>query len=219
MPASSTRATTPSACRCRSSGLLFDQQWGLLIAAPIYVLTAVGLFALWGTPGRRHLLVWLLVLSVPYFLLVAEYRQWWGEWCPPARYLATLAPLGALPLAVTLQALGRRLAYLGLFALLTVVGWLEMLGLMLDPHAMWNQPDGKSVLFTWLDTQIHVNLVPHLPAVVPWSWDHAAEMRWDLLFAWTGVAAVVVAAGCLMLVEHRAAERRRLALARMRPAE
>jgi hypothetical protein len=200
-------------------GLLFDQQWGLLIAAPVYVLALVGFVALWVTPSKRAQAAWLLAVCVPYFLLVAEYRQWWGEWCPPARYLATIGPLMALPLAQTLLVLGRRLSYIVLFYGLTFLGWLTMVGMIAYPHAFWNQPDGKSVLFTWVNEQFHFNLVPHLPAVVLWSWDHAYPMRWDLLLAWTGIAAIIVVAGLLMLQETRAEIDRRFAFRNYRPAQ
>ena len=73
---------------------LIQRRWPTWLALSIMV---VGLVALWGAPRKHTLAVWLLVCIVPYYLLVAEYRQWWGEWCPPARYLATLTPLLALP--------------------------------------------------------------------------------------------------------------------------
>ena len=44
-----------------------------------------------------------------------------GKWCPPARYLATLTPLLALPLAQTLLVLRRSTVYKIVFGLLTVV--------------------------------------------------------------------------------------------------
>ena len=71
-----------------SAGLLLDQQWGLLIAAPAYVLAlaaalAAARSAVWG-PGTGAAR-WAAGVVVPYLALIAGYSVWWGEWCPPAR--------------------------------------------------------------------------------------------------------------------------------------
>ncbi len=180
-------------------GLLFDQQWGLLISAPIYILAFVGLVAMRRAPGGRVLLRWLLLAVVPYLLLIAFYRQWWGEWCPPARYLAPITPLLALPLAQALLALRRSVLYNLLFGGFTAVGWAIMAGFLAHPHSLWNQPNGKSDLFVWLAAQSRLDLVPHLPAVVLWFFDHHFLIRWELLVAWAVLGLAVVLAGLLLL--------------------
>lgn len=180
-------------------GLLFDQQWGLLMAAPVYILAFVGLVAMRRAPDGRMLLRWLLFAVVPYLLLIAFYRQWWGEWCPPARYLAPITPLLALPLAQALLVLRRSVLYNALFGLFTAGGWAIMAGFLLHPHSLWNQPNGKSNLFVWLAAHSRLNLVPHLPAVVLWFFDHRFTIRWELLIAWAVFGAAIVLAGLLLL--------------------
>jgi len=184
-------------------GLLFDQQWGLLMAAPVYVLAFVGLVAMRRAPGGRVLLRWLLFAVVPYLLLIAFYRQWWGEWCPPARYLAPITPLLALPLAQALLALRRSVLYNALFGLLTAGGWAIMAGFLAHPRSLWNQPNGKSDLFVWLAAHSRLDLVPHLPAVVLWFFDHRFAIRWELLIAWAVFGAAIVLAGLLLLANTR----------------
>ena len=184
-------------------GLLFDQQWGLLMAAPVYVLAFVGLVAMRRAPGGRVLLRWLLLAVVPYLLLIAFYRQWWGEWCPPARYLAPITPLLALPLAQALLALRRSVLYNALFGLLTAGGWAIMAGFLAHPRSLWNQPNGKSDLFVWLAAHSRLDLVPHLPAVVLWFFDHRFAIRWELLIAWAVFGAAIVLAGLLLLANTR----------------
>src|SRR5215212_9686470 len=49
-----------------SVGLLLDQQWGLLIYAPIFVLAIVGAAAMWRQPAQRMTLCWLALLVAPY---------------------------------------------------------------------------------------------------------------------------------------------------------
>jgi hypothetical protein len=185
-------------------GLLIDQQWGLLIAAPVYLLAFVGMAALWMTPGQRATAGWLLFALIPYYLVVAEYRQWWGEWCPPARYLATIAPLLALPLAQGLLALQRSRLYNVLFGFLAALGWAYMAGLLAHPRSFWNHPSGQSDLFLWVSKEFHLNLVPVFPAIVPWSWDHTAPIKWGLVIGWGAIALVIFLAGLLLLQESRA---------------
>jgi len=126
-------------------GLFLDEQWGLLIHAPIYLLTAVGLGVLWRT--RRNDLLALLAVALPYLALVAFYRVWWGEWGPAARYLAPLAPLAIAPLAAW-AAQVRRVVAVAAVGLLALPGFAIMAGFLAAPQLMYNQPDGFNALFS-----------------------------------------------------------------------
>jgi len=79
-------------------GLLFDQQFGVLTTAPIYVAAAIG----WVVLLRRNarLAVELLLIVVPYTITVASYAMWWAGSAAPARFLVSILPLAALPIAV-----------------------------------------------------------------------------------------------------------------------
>lgn len=126
-------------------GLFLDEQWGLLIHAPIYLLTAVGLGVLWRT--RRTDLLALLAVALPYLALVAFYRVWWGEWGPAARYLAPLAPLAIVPLAAWAVRVRRPVAITAI-GLLALPGLAIMGGFLAAPQLMYNQPDGFNALFS-----------------------------------------------------------------------
>jgi hypothetical protein len=129
-------------------GLLLDEQWGLLIHAPIYLLTALGLGALWRR--RRGDAVALLAVALPYVALVAFYRVWWGEWGPAARYLAPILPLAIAPLACWASAAHRAIVVPAV-TLLGLPGLIVMGGFLADPQLMYNQPDGHNALFTaWI---------------------------------------------------------------------
>jgi hypothetical protein len=187
-------------------GLLFDQQWGLLIAAPIYLLAAVGLAAMRRAPGGRAGLWWLLAVTVPYIGLITVYLQWWGEWCPPARYLAPVVPLLAWPLAQGLTALRNSTIYNLLFGFLTAPGWAVMVGMILHPRSMWNHPNGQSNLLAWVASQTHLDLSPHIPAIATWFYYHTygkpspVPLSWPLVAAWSGLALAILMAGLLLLV-------------------
>jgi streptogramin lyase len=149
--------------------LLFDRQMGLLIFAPIYLLAAVGLIALFQSrrPADRRLLAVLGLVALPYLGLITAFEFWNGLWCPPARYLLTLAPLLAAPLAMSLAALAGSWLYKLLYALLALPGWGVMAILMADPRLLW--PNVK--LLGWLaespQSPLRVDLRPLVPTFPP----------------------------------------------------
>jgi hypothetical protein len=126
-------------------GLFLDEQWGLLIYAPLYLLAGVGLIALW--QRRREEARALLAVILPYLAMIAFYRVWWGEWGPPARYLAPIAPLAIAPIAYLARTLRRPVAIPGI-ALFALPGFAMMAGFLKFPQLMYNQPNGHSALFT-----------------------------------------------------------------------
>ena len=159
-------------------GSLVDQQWGLLIYAPVYAIVAVGLIRSYGypdpallglkgavrrlTPSRE--LIWLAILCLPYLLLVLSYRQWWGEWCPPGRYLVPVLPLAAVPLARALM-VGpyTRTLYGMLLSISLLIGAL----LVGNPRLMYNHPTGQAEMLLWLGERLGgLDLVSTLPAIV-----------------------------------------------------
>ena len=127
------------------AGLFLDQQWGLFVAAPIFILTIVGVIEMAQDRARRAEVAWIGVVAVPYFLVIANYAQWWGEWCPPARYLAPVLPLLALPFAYVLDKI-HGVLYKAIYGVLLLLSFLTTWGFLYQPQWMYNQPDGKSLL-------------------------------------------------------------------------
>jgi hypothetical protein len=162
-------------------GLFLDEQWGLLIHAPIYLLTAAGLGALWRRArGDARA---LLAVALPYLALVAFYLVWWGEWGPAARYLAPIAPLAIAPLACWVASVRRPVAVAAV-ALLALPGFVIMGGFLAAPQLMYNHPDGRNALFTaWANRYNHVwpKIIPSFQfyALSP----TALRLRWSLLLA------------------------------------
>lgn len=126
-------------------GLFLDEQWGLVIYAPLFLLAGAGLITLW--QRRREEANALLAVLLPYLAMIAFYRVWWGEWGPPARYLAPIAPLAIAPIAAWCRAVRRPVAIIGV-ALLALPGFVMMAGFLKMPQLMYNQPSGHSALFT-----------------------------------------------------------------------
>jgi len=142
------------------AGLFLDQQWGLLIAAPAYLLAmAAALLFL-----RNREAGWWLSVTLPYLVLIANYRLWWGEWCPPARYLVAILPLLALPLGRALGQAPRRMVAVGLP--LALASWAIMGVFLYDPRLMYNQPIGQAELFLWLARTSRLDLTSSIPSFV-----------------------------------------------------
>jgi hypothetical protein len=181
-------------------GLLFDQKYGLLMYNPVYLIALAWLFRLaWSRRSLprawRNELLWLGILVVPYYLIVADYSRWWGEWCPPARYLLPVAPLLTLPLARAMtHAEGRLLTwYLRVSA---VWAWAISVAFVLNPILSYNWEDPRPCkVLLWLEEHsafcerialgnffpYYVNFIEPLTPVY-----YCAHVAWLLLAVWLG---------------------------------
>jgi hypothetical protein len=121
-------------------GLLFDQEFGLLVYAPLFALAAPGLVRLWRSARRDALVVTILVLSV--LLTAGTWDMWRGGFNPPARFLVPVVPALAVGVAM---ALGR--GFSSPAALL--VGWSLWTGLAgaADPALVHRDRDGTAPFF------------------------------------------------------------------------
>ncbi|MDP2728697.1 MAG: hypothetical protein Q8P59_14310, partial [Dehalococcoidia bacterium] len=144
-------------------GLLLDQQWGLLTYSPFYLVALAGIVMLLRSQ-RRRAVPWMALTTAPTFLFFASYQQWWGEWCPPARYLVPILPFAAAPAALVLREagrLGKSLSGLFLAASLFLMGSFTV-----APKLMYNHPIGESQLFLAFAKNWGLNLVQWLPSFV-----------------------------------------------------
>lgn len=104
-PYGSMTQTTPVNVVFGVPGLLFDQEYGLLAYAPVYILAATGLAAMWRARGelRRQAIEITLVFGA-LIGTVGAFRLWWGGAASPARPIASGLLLLALPIAVAFRA-------------------------------------------------------------------------------------------------------------------
>ncbi|MDQ3930345.1 MAG: hypothetical protein M3328_14530 [Chloroflexota bacterium] len=127
-----------------AAGLFLDVQWGLFVATPVYILAIVGIVLMGAFRSYRRDLLWLALVFVPYFGVIANYAQFWGEWCPPARYLASILPLLAMPFSLTLDRI-RNWAYLAIYGILLVISLAVVAGYLYQPQWMYHHPDGYNL--------------------------------------------------------------------------
>lgn len=184
-------------------GLLFDQKYGLLIYAPLYLLALSGLWLLWRkTPfweenaARRSDLIWLAAVAGPYVLVMSDYVQWWGEWGPPARYLMPILPLLAVPLSLALNELRGRVftVFLGLAGAWTFA--VSVL-FMYNPHLMYNWQNLRpAISLLWLEANLNVLANAQLgrlfPSYVTNLKVNGDDPNWPAIVGWL-IGAVLVA--------------------------
>jgi hypothetical protein len=83
-------------------GVFFDQEFGLFVNFPIFILLVPGIVL----AARRKFLgsnLLVLILSIPYILLFTSFESWSGGWGPPARFILVLLPLYSFYLAYILE--------------------------------------------------------------------------------------------------------------------
>ena len=121
-------------------GLLLDQEFGLLVYAPIFALVLPGFVLLWKRDQRCALAAVTLVLAA--LLMAGSWPMWRGGWNPPARFLLPVVPPLALGLAASFQrGLGSASALL--------LGWSVWTGLAggIEPRLVHRDRDGTAPLF------------------------------------------------------------------------
>jgi hypothetical protein len=91
-------------------GLLFDQKFGFLIYAPIYLLLLPGLRALFRDRQLRQLGVMTVLTAGAYVISAARLYMWWGGSSAPARFLVPVLPLLAPAIALGLTRVKDRAA-------------------------------------------------------------------------------------------------------------
>ena len=171
-------------------GLLLDQQFGLLVYAPIMVLGVVGLPLLPRLGWRRGGTI-LACLTV-YFLFIGSFSYWYGAFSPPARMLVPVAPLLVVPLTLTLER-WRGVPMRALFVGLLVLTW-SIAHLLVDvPRLRYNLPAEPSQMLAYLSAAWSLDVVGWLPSFV-----RPTGESYLLAGGWVAAALAVVA-----LAAHR----------------
>lgn len=96
--------TTPLNLRFGAPGLFFDQEYGLLAYAPVYILAATGLYQMWRAGGElRREAIEITFIFVALLSTVGAFAIWWGGTSAPARPIASGLPLLMLPIAIAFR--------------------------------------------------------------------------------------------------------------------
>jgi hypothetical protein len=125
----------------RLVALLVDQEYGLLVYAPVYLLAAMGL------PGfvrRVPHLAWPLIAVVlcyvvPVLLPITNPHGWSGQWCPAGRFLLPVLPLLVLPTSYAIHTVPRGVLMFVVAVQIFLSGWFWQ-----SPKLLWNDGDGRA---------------------------------------------------------------------------
>ncbi len=145
-------------------GLFFDQQFGLLVYAPVYLIALFGLpLVPHRLPGLRGAVL-LAVLGL-YTLFVAAFSFWYGAYSPPSRMLVPVLPLLVAPLALAL-AEWRAAPFRLVSAALLLLSWSIARLLMDVPRLRYNLPTGRSEMLTYLSATWGQDVTAYVPSFV-----------------------------------------------------
>ena len=148
-PYGSMTQTTPLNLTRGAPGLLFDQEYGVLAYAPVYVLAATGLLQMWRAKGelRRQALEIALVFSA-LLATVGAFGLWWGGTAAPGRPVSSGLLLLVLPIAMAFRSATDGSAERAAQHLLLWIGGAIALTLMFaqDGVLLSNGRDGTSSL-------------------------------------------------------------------------
>ena len=132
------------------AGLLFDQQFGLIPNAPVFLCAALGFVAM-VRQGYRRLAAELLIVAIPYFLIVAAFPMWWGGYSAPSRFLVPLTLLLGVPAAVWFATRKTDAARIVGVALLVLSALITISIVSVDRGALlFNTRHGFSLLLLWI---------------------------------------------------------------------
>lgn len=196
-------------------GLLFDRQMGLLTYAPIYLLSVVGVIAMWrlGRAADRRLLAAIALVILPYVGMLASFVYWHGIWGPPARYPTSLVPLLAAPLGMSLFALSRSWIYKVVYAVLALPGFLLAGAMLYDARMMWP----ANPVLGWLAGKMPYILsgLPNLGfridvySALP-NFNPIDEVRLPAATAWVIGVSLLIVFGCYLLLMYQGRVARKL---------
>ncbi len=168
-------------------GLLFDQKFGLLVYAPVYLVAIVGCSVMLRRAEQRWFALALLATVLTFVASSTRMYMWWGGSSAPARFLVPILPLLAPMVAVGFGEL-RTPAARGLSVLLLVISLLVTLGGSMFPeHLMLFSPphgvariaealQGGSPLSLQLPTFAQEEMRTPLVALLPWLFAGGAAL-------------------------------------------
>jgi hypothetical protein len=192
-PYGSMTQTSPLNVRAGGPGLLFDQEYGLLALAPVYVLAGTGLWHMWqaGAALRRQAIE-ITVIFLALLATVGAFGIWWGGASAPSRPIASGLPLLLLPIAAAFRAapMGSPRRAAQHLLLWVSIGIGITLVLSQDGLLLNNARDGSSALLEYWSPRWELWTL--VPTFIRHPW-HLALLHTLWWLAIAGTAAFVMA--------------------------
>ncbi len=197
------------------AGLLFDQQYGLLVYAPVLAAAFAGLVVLGRTRGEfRWLPAELVFVAAPYLLTVTHFAMWWGGLSAPARFFLPLVPALAVPAAASWAAAARRGTRAVMMAALFATAFLSAVLVLADHGRLAYH--ARDLYAGWLPWLSRTADLPHaLPSFFARQRVFGRARRIDAAFYAEILVWVAVLAGAWLAVRALGARRATAARARL----
>ncbi len=149
-------------------GLFFDQQFGLLPNAPVFIVPLGGIVAMIvrrlpadptqpaqdaadaAPVNQRRLGIEILLIVSCYILAASSFRMWWGGWSAPARFLVPVLLMLSAPAAFAWASARTRTTRASAIFALTLTIWLT--GTLLAVYRgrlAYNDRDGFALWMDW----------------------------------------------------------------------
>jgi hypothetical protein len=177
--------TSPLNLRAGAPGLLFDQEYGLLALAPVYVLAITGLVRMGRAEGPlRREAIEITFICGALLATVGAFGIWWGGSSAPGRPIVSGLPLLMLPIAVAFRAAtpGSALRAAHHLLLWISIGMAITMVLAQDGLLINNARDGSSALLDYWSPRWQLwSLAPTFIAL-PWTIG-ALQAAWWLAVA------------------------------------
>jgi hypothetical protein len=163
-------------------GLLFDQEFGLWVYAPVLALAVPGLVRL--SRGRRLEAAAAAALLLAVLGVASAWPMWRGGFNPPARFLLPVLPAMALGMACWLK---RGLT----FPAAMLIGWSAWTGLAgaVDRHLVHRDRDGTAPFF-----RTHSGALEWTRLLPGYVLDETERDRAGLTLVWVAVLGAAAAA-------------------------
>jgi hypothetical protein len=145
----------------RFAAMLVDQEYGLLVYGPVYVLAIAGLPTMFKRVPSVALAV--VVISGAYLLPVlcplTNIHGWTGQWCPAGRFITPILPLLGLAVYSAYSTFK--------WAAVTVVALQLMMSAYFwqHPKLLWNEGDGRAAFCSRLGDAVCEKLPGLAPTV------------------------------------------------------
>jgi len=143
----------------RSAGLAIDQEYGLLLTAPVFVVGVFGAVALART--RPRVMSGIAIVAGGYVtslvLPLTNPVGWTGGWSPAARFLVPIVPLVAIAVAAGLRAAPRSIVTLLLVAQVGIDAYVWQ-----HPKIVWSNGRGEAAVCD----RLAVNICAFLPSFI-----------------------------------------------------
>ena len=171
-------------------GLLFDQEFGLLLYSPIYLLAVVGCWLMVQRRETRWPTIGLAATALGFVATVVPYYMWWGGWSVPARFLVPVLPVVAPMIAVALDRC-RGAASRGVAGVLLLASMTFFALVTYEPQRrlLFNDRDGTGRLVETM--QGGMNLTDVLPSFIQQDW--ASQLPRVVAWLGAGLLAGIVA--------------------------